>query len=106
MSPWESFFSSRSARRRSPIIMRVLFHAGKLGSKYKLAEWKVKHLMQVGATRRERPEPKTYGARPKNGALRDNPRGGGRAGAQREGRRRDSRSRTGSAGAEGGEGGH
>src|SRR5256885_6722164 len=26
MSPWESFFSSRSARRRSPIIIAGLFH--------------------------------------------------------------------------------
>src|SRR5260221_632849 len=26
MSPWESFFSSRSARSRSPIIILVLFH--------------------------------------------------------------------------------
>src|SRR5271169_3070270 len=26
MSPWENFFSSRRARRRSPIIMLVLFH--------------------------------------------------------------------------------
>src|SRR6266849_4194988 len=26
MSPWESFFSSRSARRRSTIIMAALFH--------------------------------------------------------------------------------
>src|SRR5271168_2542556 len=27
MSPWESFFSSRSARRRSPIIISELFHS-------------------------------------------------------------------------------
>src|SRR6266481_4056132 len=53
MSPWESFFSSRSARRRSPIIMQVLFHVGKMGSKYKLTDWEVEHLMQVGATGRE-----------------------------------------------------
>jgi len=33
--------------------MQVLFHVGKMGSKYKLTDWEVEHLMQVGATGRE-----------------------------------------------------
>src|SRR5260370_27700120 len=44
MSPWESFFSSRSARRRSPIIMKVLLHVGKKGSKKKVALVEFKHV--------------------------------------------------------------
>src|SRR6266849_5729034 len=38
MSPWESFFSSRISRRRSPIIMAALFHSS-IEKASKLSVW-------------------------------------------------------------------
>src|SRR6202795_5205428 len=47
MSPWESFFSSRSARRRSPIIMAALFHVDTRLARRNLAFANLKRLMQA-----------------------------------------------------------
>src|SRR6266566_4538176 len=44
MSPWESFLSSRKVRRRSPIIMGVLFHAGKSEASGNFWPAELKHL--------------------------------------------------------------
>src|ERR1700691_5396075 len=98
MSPWESFFSSRKARRRSPIIMQALLHVGKMLASTILICGKVKHMVREGVsgerTRQggkvrwwqpywEQAYPNEHGTRPKSdGDGGHKPERGGGGGSQ------------------------
>src|SRR3989442_10909675 len=65
MSPWESFLSSRKVRRRSPIIMGVLFHAGKSEASGNFWPAELKHLCVCGNGQTEKVNQEDMGHAPK-----------------------------------------